>query len=705
MRNRITFYLAIKTLCFILMPSKLQAQTQGAVFIDSIENAIPKLKEDTFKLKVLNYYVGKLGNLGKTDLALKYGKEALTLAEKLNQPHHKADAYHYIGILHRNIGNYPEAFTYLHNALVIRENMKDSMGIARSFGTLGTIYASQKDYVKAEEYLLKSIAVLRVRNDLKGLSNSLGNLGAIYATQQKYSEAFALFKEVLEIDLKRGDKLNATGSYANLAAMLTEQHKYEDALSYHLKAFAHAAELKSPILMTSLHSNIGRTYFLLGQYDSSRVHLLKGLSSANEIKSITSLQDVYQHLASLDSATGNLAQALQYYKLYIQMKDSLFNESNTKKIMQTQMQYEFDKKDALAKVDFQRQQDSLRMANQKHTFALQKEMQLKSLRFEYAKKQELAKSAEERKQLMHEEELKRNQINFEFQQKQQAMESEQQRKDLLQTTAQQQKEAQYKLQQLQNEEKAKQQRNALLGAFGMLSMVGIFFFYNNRQKQRTKRKQEMELMKQRISHDLHDDIGSTLNSISLFAEVAKRRAEKNESIQDLVSDISNISKDMMSRMGDIVWSLKAGNETVEKLQERLYNYCSQSLTPLQIAYSFDINSELYPYVLNSEMIKEIYLIAKEAINNSMKYATCNHINISLYKFDDKLIMKIKDDGKGFNTLKTYQGLGGEGIKNMNSRAENIYAELEIKSDESLGTEIILSIPLINRLSSTKQLNL
>ncbi|HOZ51085.1 MAG TPA: ATP-binding protein [Chitinophagaceae bacterium] len=199
-------------------------------------------------------------------------------------------------------------------------------------------------------------------------------------------------------------------------------------------------------------------------------------------------------------------------------------------------------------------------------------------------------------------------------------------------------------------------------------------------------------MKTKISQDLHDDIGSTLNSISLFAEVAKKRVDKNENIQDLVGNISTISKDMMSKMSDIVWSLKAGNETVQKLYERLHNYCTQSLTPLQIEYSFEINPELNHYPLNSEMLKEIYLIAKEAINNSMKYAACSHVNIYLIKQHNNLIMKIKDDGKGFNRSKQYQGLGGEGLKNMQARAEAIGGKIEIESLIDKGTTVTLLIP-------------
>jgi len=205
----------------------------------------------------------------------------------------------------------------------------------------------------------------------------------------------------------------------------------------------------------------------------------------------------------------------------------------------------------------------------------------------------------------------------------------------------------------------------------------------------------------RISRELHDDIGSTLGSISIYSEVAKQRTEKNENTDEVLSKIGFASRELIDKMSDIVWSLNPNNESFEQLQNRMITFAAMILAPRNILYDFIADKELQKLQFTSEQRKNIFLIFKEALYNTVKYADCKRVNITLCVNDNNFMMTIKDDGKGFDVSQVpthaifHEGesLGGNGIKNMNARADDINASLCINSKINEGTTVQLILPL------------
>ena len=204
----------------------------------------------------------------------------------------------------------------------------------------------------------------------------------------------------------------------------------------------------------------------------------------------------------------------------------------------------------------------------------------------------------------------------------------------------------------------------------------------------------------RISRELHDDIGSTLSSISIYSEVAKKRSEKKENTNEVLSKIGHASRELIDKMSDIVWSLNPNNESFEQLQNRMTAFMAMILATRTIHYDFIVDENLKRVQLTDEKRKNIFLIFKEALHNIVKYADCNTAYISLSTNDNCLIMLVKDDGKGFDVSKITENsissgsdhLGGNGIRNMQSRAEDMNATLCIYSINR-GTTIQLTVPL------------
>ncbi len=205
----------------------------------------------------------------------------------------------------------------------------------------------------------------------------------------------------------------------------------------------------------------------------------------------------------------------------------------------------------------------------------------------------------------------------------------------------------------------------------------------------------------RISRELHDDIGSTLSSISIYSEVAKKRSAKKENTNEVLSKIGHASRELIDRMSDIVWSLNPQNESFEQLQNRMIAFAAMILVPCNILYDFNVDEELKRIQFTREQRKNIFLIFKEALHNIVKYADCKSTCISIFVDNDNLIMVIKDEGKGFDVSQIAangifaedQTLGGNGIKNMHVRADQLNAKLCIHSKIKEGTTIQLTLQL------------
>ena len=210
-------------------------------------------------------------------------------------------------------------------------------------------------------------------------------------------------------------------------------------------------------------------------------------------------------------------------------------------------------------------------------------------------------------------------------------------------------------------------RNTLIGGILLILLLGILFF--NRMQLRKKMEQHLAVIneRERIITDLHDDIGATLSSMNIYGDLADNMWEsKPQESRKMIEKISIISKDLMNRMGDIIWSMKPADKEKYTLEARLKNYSNELLTPKNIECDFDIDEELAASISNPEVKKNILLIVKEAINNIAKYSGASNALVSLKQQNETVLLIISDNGKGysFENIKY-----GNGLKNIQQRCK------------------------------------
>jgi hypothetical protein len=218
----------------------------------------------------------------------------------------------------------------------------------------------------------------------------------------------------------------------------------------------------------------------------------------------------------------------------------------------------------------------------------------------------------------------------------------------------------------------------LLCIFSLTGILYVLYQYRIRQLKK------IMLIRTRIGRDLHDDIGSTLGSISIYSEVAKSTSGDHRT--DVLDKIGEASREMLEKLNDIVWSINPDNDSLERMEKRMRSYAAMLLNPLGIAFDLTLSSDDPTARLDMEHRRHLFLIFKEALHNAAKYAECRQINIVLAEQNGLIQMEIRDDGKGFDPF-TSKGYNGNGLDSMKERAKAIHANLHIDSRPGHGTSI------------------
>jgi signal transduction histidine kinase len=221
----------------------------------------------------------------------------------------------------------------------------------------------------------------------------------------------------------------------------------------------------------------------------------------------------------------------------------------------------------------------------------------------------------------------------------------------------------------------------------ILVLVALFISYRYSVQQKLK----MSELRNKISQDLHDEIGSTLSGIAMYSYVIKNQIQSGnaQSVNDSLQIIEKNATEMVKKLSDIVWSVNPLYDNLGQLYMRLYEFTIELAQVNDIHVHSTITPELEKVKLSMIQRKNLYLICKEAINNAVKHSSCKNIYFLLSKNQSHLNISIKDDGKGLDEKKLTKG---NGLINMEYRADEMKAEMSRSSDEN-GVKIQISFKI------------
>ncbi len=315
--------------------------------IEITNKALSLAEKIKFKKGIANAY-NNLGNVysDKGDLqeAVNYYDKALKIRKEIDDKKGISISYNNFGIIFEAQGNYLEALNSYFSSLKIKEEIKDKKGIAVSYNNIGSIYEKQGNHEEAIKYHLASLKIKEEIGNKKGIAFSYDNLGNIYSGRGNFDEALKNHLTSLKIRNEIGDKRGIASCYKNIGTDYLIQNKLKEAINNYVQSLEISQQIGDKLGIVSCYNHLGKIYTLENKLAQSRSFLTKGLSLSLELGTKEETREFYLNLSGLDSAQNNPKKSLENYKLFIVYRDSIINEENTKKAMQTNFKYEYEKK-------------------------------------------------------------------------------------------------------------------------------------------------------------------------------------------------------------------------------------------------------------------------------------------------------------------------------------------------------------------------
>lgn len=206
-----------------------------------------------------------------------------------------------------------------------------------------------------------------------------------------------------------------------------------------------------------------------------------------------------------------------------------------------------------------------------------------------------------------------------------------------------------------------------------------------------ERQREIDKERLRISREMHDDIGAGLTRITLISEVAKHRNSNANELQQ----IADTSRQLVSNMSEIIWSLNPEHKSLNQLLSYLREELGKLLEHSLISYTISFPENAGDYILSNEQKRNILLVTKEIVHNAVKYSNAVKITVEAVIEKNALSFTISDDGKGFDVEKS---TNGNGLKNIHHRLNELKADYSINAEIGKGVLCTYKIPLKSHLN-------
>ena len=190
----------------------------------------------------------------------------------------------------------------------------------------------------------------------------------------------------------------------------------------------------------------------------------------------------------------------------------------------------------------------------------------------------------------------------------------------------------------------------------------------------------------RISADMHDELGSGVTAIRLMSEIVKTKM-KQASLPE-IDKISNSANDLLGKMNTIIWTMKSSNDTLESLVAYIRAHAIEFFDSTPIDCRVQV-MDVPDVEMTGEKRRNIFLAVKEALNNIMKHSQASKVQINIAVENDKLIIQIADNGIGIDTEQLRRF--GNGLNNMKRRMQNIQGDFRVETDA--GTILYFELPV------------
>ncbi len=582
-----------------------------------------------------------------------------------------AELYYLYGQLKTKNSQHIEANAFFLKAMRIYDQTGDEESASQLYGELANASFLIGEKERAMDYAKKGIEAMKKQKDYEELTIQLSNLARMYQTSGDTDSAIRYFTESAEYASRSARKETRFISLVDLSLVYHARKDRENALKYMEQAIEEGRKIGQPKLHRYIRTcamfagYTGNEALMNRYYDESYAMAMKD-NDKEALRDWNSSQNFYYGQVKNDKA-----RAYPFLEKFHAYKDSIINEKSRKDFNELEVQYQTEKKQAeIEKLSAERKIQTLEIER--------KNAVIRGNRLEALEKQQeielLTKVREinDLKIVQQNEALRLNEMQIRFLDGQKKVAEQENR---------------LKEETIRNEKLA---RNLVIASF----LVGLLVvaFLINRMLLKKKIEQKNMLLKERnrISSELHDEVGSTLTAINLLSHAAMKNLSSSPEMpaRQQVEKIRDNTRDVMENISDIVWSMNPENSGFQAIRARMIDFLENVLESAGIDYTFEMDDAVSELRMPAEKRRDFYLIFKEAINNLAKYAQAGRAEVRIRKAGGFVEMMVQDNGKGFDENRVKKG---NGLANMKKRAGRNKGDIAIRSDSG-GTRVEVRIP-------------
>ena len=359
----------------IVSSGKLYAQKPGqeridSLLIDSLRHELPKQKVDTNKVLFLKR-LSVIYRIHNPDEGIKYAQQGLDVATKLDWVKGIAISNYQLGVCYHYKLLYPKALEYYIKALKIYEGLKNENAIAQVSQAIGMVYSAQEDHTQARDYYSRSLEIYKkLKNTGEAASLSM-DIGETYASQGDTANALANYFKAVKGFADVGNPYGGGVSQANMhiGEIYAQRKNYAAAIEYEQKSLDELEVIGDDYVVSANLLSIGNLYLSLIKDNYTQqipgnlvpaeraARLRKAIGYLERCLELTKTErtlnvqlDCYISLAEAYKLNGDYKKSLEATDNYHAIKDSVFSAENNRKTMQQGIKYEYEKKEALAKL-------------------------------------------------------------------------------------------------------------------------------------------------------------------------------------------------------------------------------------------------------------------------------------------------------------------------------------------------------------------
>lgn len=294
-----------------------------------------------------NMFKGIVYNvLGNLEEALPYFQKSLKGSQKINDLWGESEILICLGVFYDDQGDYPSALEYYNKALLIDEALENWGGMAMSLNNIGNILAIQDELERAREYYERALFIDEELGVKQGIVSALINIGSIDLSLDKTDDAIKNLERALAVNKEIEDLTGLSFILFSLGNAMSKTGESTKALEYFERALAATEKGGNNIDKPKVLNAIGNYHRKGGNYKLALNICKESLILSQKTGSLNSQKEAHYCLYSSYKQLNNSSEALLHLEQMMQLKDSIFNEENTKKLTRIEMQYDFKRKEA-----------------------------------------------------------------------------------------------------------------------------------------------------------------------------------------------------------------------------------------------------------------------------------------------------------------------------------------------------------------------